>query len=154
VQDARLQLQSQIEDHQPLAESLSQAQAQNMLFRAGTFRDRVGSDFESIGPSELDRSSTINFKPKPMTHEMSCGGDGPISTGLDMGTDVNNLISRGDQGCNTVRVTTNEKMIDTRVETTASGTQARTVTRDAGNDGFATETKAQGSQMAAMTMDA
>jgi len=77
-----------------------------------------------------------------------------MARGLDMGTDVNNLVSRGDQGCNTVRVTTNEKMIDTRVETTASATQARAATRDAGNDGFTTETKAQGSQMAAATSDA
>jgi len=77
-----------------------------------------------------------------------------MARGLDMGTDVNNLVSRGDQGCNTVRVATNEKMIDTRVETAASGTQARAATRDAGNDGFATETKAQGSQMAANTSDA
>lgn len=105
---------------------------------------RFGSEFESIGPSELDRSSVIEFKPKskPTTHEMSCGGDGPIARGLDMGTDVNNLVVRGDQGCNTVRVTTNEKMIDTCVETTASGTQASAATRDAGNDGFVTETKA------------
>jgi hypothetical protein len=105
---------------------------------------RFGSEFESIGPSELDRSSVIEFKPKskPMTHEMSCGGDGPIARGLDMGTDVNNLVGRDDQACNTVRVTTNEKMIDTCVETTASGTQASTNTRDAGNDGFVTETKA------------
>jgi hypothetical protein len=59
---------------------------------------RFGSEFESIGQSELDRSSTINFmpKPKPATHEMSCGGDGPIVRGLDMGTDVNNLVARGD----------------------------------------------------------
>lgn len=77
-----------------------------------------------------------------------------MARGLDMGTDVNNLIGKGEQGCNTVRVTTSEKMIDTCVETTASGTQARATTRDAGNDGFATETKAQGSQMAAVTHDA
>jgi hypothetical protein len=73
--------------------------------------------------------------------------------GLDIGTDVNNLVGRGDQGCNTVRVPTSEKMIDTCVETTASGTQAQATTRDAANDGFATETKAQGSQMAAMAND-
>jgi len=120
-------------------------------------RDRFGSEFESIGPSELDRSSTINFgvsKPKPATHEMSCGGDGPLAKGLDMGTDVSNLVNKGEQGCNTVRVTTNEKMIDTRVETTASATQAHTMMMDAGNDGFFAETKAQGSQMAAKTSDA
>jgi hypothetical protein len=33
-----------------------------------------------------------------------------------MGTDVNNLISKGEQGCNTAKVVTSEKMIDTRVE--------------------------------------
>jgi hypothetical protein len=59
-----------------------------------------------------------------------------------MATDVNNLISRGDQGCNTARVTTQEKMIETRVEQTSSATQARANTKDAANDGFATETKA------------
>jgi hypothetical protein len=58
VQDARNQLQSAIEDHQPLAESLNQV---NMLNQSRTMRERFGSDFESIGPSELDRSSTINF---------------------------------------------------------------------------------------------
>jgi len=84
-------------------------------------------------------------KLKPTTHEMSVGGDRPMAKGLDMGTDVKNLVNKGDQGCNTVRVTTNEKMIDTRVETTASGTQARAMMRDAGNDGFIAETKAQGS---------
>lgn len=151
-----MQLQSQIEEHQPLAESINQAQLFN---QSRTFRERIGSEFESIGASELDRSSSIlNFggasKPRPTTHEMSCGGDGPVIRGLDMGTDVNNLVSRGDQGCNTVRVATNEKMIDTRVETTASATQARAMTIDAGNDGFATETKAQGSQMQINTTDA
>jgi len=90
-----MQLQSQIEDHQPLAESLNQAQ---MFNHSRTFRDRLGSEFESIGASELDRSSTINFgsKPKPTTHEMSCGGDGPIARGLDIGTDVNQLVSKGE----------------------------------------------------------
>lgn len=70
-----------------------------MLNASRTFRERLGSEFESIGPSELDRSSTINFIPKenkPTTHEMSCGGDGPIIRGLDIGTDVNNLMTRGD----------------------------------------------------------
>lgn len=112
-----------------------------------TFRDRLGSDFESIGASELDRSSTIGFgnrASRPIQHEIACGGDAPVARGLDMGTDVNNLISKGDQGCNTQRVTTHEKMIDTRVEQISSASQARAQTRDAANDGFATETKAQG----------
>ena len=93
-------------------------------------------------------------KPTPAAQEMPTARDVPVLRGLDMGTDVNNLVAKGDQGCNTVRVPTSEKMIDTFVETTASGTQARAVTRDAGNDGFATETKAQGIQMAAATTDA
>jgi hypothetical protein len=59
-----------------------------------------------------------------------------------MATDVNNLISRGDQGCNTARVTTHEKMIETRVEQISSATQARANTKDAANDGFVTETNA------------
>jgi hypothetical protein len=60
-----------------------------------------------------------------------------------MGTDVNNLISRGEQGCNTAKVTTSEKMIETHVEQTSFGTQARTAVKDAANDGigFTTETK-------------
>jgi len=68
---------------------------------------------------------------------MSCGGDGPISRGLEMGTDVNNLVIKGEQGSNTMQINTCDQMIDTRVETTASGTQARANTVDAGNDGFA-----------------
>lgn len=59
-----------------------------------------------------------------------------------MGTDVNNLVIKGEQGCNTERVTTQTKMIDTRVEQVAAGTQARAHTRDAANDGVTTETKA------------
>jgi len=74
--------------------------------------------------------------------------------GTEMGTDVNNLISRGDQGCNTAKVVTSEKMIETHVEQTSFGTQARTAVRDAANDGFATETKAQGSQMTTQVSDA
>lgn len=151
VQDARQQLQSQIEDHQPLAESLSNAN----LFNQSRLM-RADSAFESIGASELDRSSTINFMPKnkPTAQEMPCGRDAPVAMrGLDIGTDVNNLVARGDQGCNTVRVPTSEKMIDTCVETTASGTQARAATQDAANDGFAAETKAQGSQVAAVMDD-
>jgi len=85
---------------------------------------------------------------------MACGGDFPVARGLDMGTDVNNLVTKGDQGCNTQRVTTHEKMIDTRVEQTSSATQARANTRDAANDGFTTETKAQGSQMTTAVTDA
>lgn len=64
-----------------------------------------------------------------------------------MGTDVNNLVQKGDQGCNTQRVVTADKLIDTRVEQTSSATQAQAHTRDAANDGIVTETKAQGSQM-------
>lgn len=71
-----------------------------------------------------------------------------------MGTDVNNLITKENQGCNTAKVVTSEKMIDTRVEQTSFGTQARTAVKDAANDGFATETKAQGSQMTTTVSDA
>lgn len=59
-----------------------------------------------------------------------------------MGTDVSNLITKENQGCNTAKVPTSEKMIDTRVEQSSFGTQARTAVRDAANDGFTTETKA------------
>jgi len=51
-------------------------------------------------------------------------------------------------------VTTHEKMIETRVEQISSATQARANTRDAGNDGLTTETKAQGSQMTTTVTDA
>lgn len=77
-----------------------------------------------------------------------------MNTGLDIGTDVNSLIKKDNQGCNTVRVTTQEKMIDTRVEQTSSATQAKANTCDAANDGITTETKAQGSQMGAIVVDA
>jgi hypothetical protein len=119
VQDARSQLQSQIEDHQGLAESLNQA---NMLNASRTFRN---SEFESIGASELDRQSDLAFIPKvnkPERHEIACGDDMPKTRGLDMATDVNNLVNRNEQGINTARVTTHEKMIDTRVHQTTSGT--------------------------------
>jgi hypothetical protein len=122
VQDARNQLQSQIEDHQPLAESLNQA---NIFNASRTFRERIGSEFESIGASELDRQSDLNFVPKsnkPMQHEIACGDDVPKSRGLDMATDVNNLVNKNEQGINTFKVTTEEKMIDTRVHQTTSGT--------------------------------
>ena len=49
VQDARNQLQSAIEDHQPLAESINAAQ---LLNNSRTFR--LGSEFQSITHSELD----------------------------------------------------------------------------------------------------
>lgn len=44
-------------------------------------------------------------------------------------------------------------MIETHVETAASGTQAIATTKDAGNDGFITETREAGIQMAARTQD-
>jgi hypothetical protein len=60
--DARNKLLLAIEDNQPLAESINQA---NMLNSSRSFV-RVGSDFESIAASDFDRSSTFNLKSKPV----------------------------------------------------------------------------------------
>lgn len=68
-----------------------------------------------------------------------------MSKGLDMGTDVCNLISKGEQGCNTQRVAMTDQMIGTRIEQASSATQARATTRDAGNDGISTQTTSQAS---------
>lgn len=146
VQDARNQLQSAIEDNQPLAESINASQM--MLNNSRTFR--IGSEFQPINHSELDRSSTMNFIPnteRPVQHEIGIGGDLPMTRGIETGTDVNNLVTRENIGSNTVQINTCEKQIETHVEQTSFGTQARTAVRDAANDGFATETKAMGIQM-------
>jgi len=59
-----------------------------------------------------------------------------------MGTDVNNLISKENHATNTAKVVTSEKMIDTRVEQTSFGTQARIQpnVKDAANNAFAAQT--------------
>jgi hypothetical protein len=60
-----------------------------------------------------------------MTHSISIGTDAPG-------------VQQAEAGCNTARVMTSEKMIDTTVQTHEIASQARTDVRDMGCDGIIT----------------
>lgn len=49
------------------------------------------------------------IKNKPFnTHEIACGENDTLMKAVDIATDVNNLVSKDDAGCNTAKVATND----------------------------------------------
>jgi len=109
------------------------------------------SDFDAISHQELaqsivDAPNQNAHKVPPImglaptrSHEIACGGDVEMRTSRNMGTDVMPLAVRAEAGCNTQRVMTSEKMIDTTVAVQEMGSQANTNMRDMGCDGIITE---------------
>lgn len=80
------------------------------------------SDFDAIshqelGQSMLDRRNTMMHNPNKAGHEIAIGSDEPIKTSVSIGTESMPNAGRFDAGCNTQRVKTSEKMIDTCVDT-------------------------------------
>jgi len=91
------------------------------------------SEFDSISHSELARSIADSHSyQKMLSHEMACGSDDAM---VDASTDTK---PRAEAGCNTQRVQTSEKMIDTTVAMQDMSSQARTKVRDMGCDGIIT----------------
>lgn len=60
---------------------------------------------------------TMMEHPCKAGHEIAIGSDEPIKTSVSIGTEVMPAASRNEAGCNTQRVMTSEKMIDTCVNT-------------------------------------
>ena len=65
----------------------------------------------------------------------------------DASSQIEFMRQRSEAGCNTARVQTSEKMIDTCVPTFNTGSQATSNVRDQGCDGIITEMQNQASQM-------
>lgn len=133
VQDARKQLVTQLEEARPLAESLNSSQIMSQM--AGLpFGNNINnrpqrdffmageSEFDSISHSDLahsmvDRRHTMQSVPNlKMSHEIGIGSSDVM---CDAGTDTQ---PRAEAGCNTQRVQTSEKMIDTCVPMYEMGT--------------------------------
>jgi hypothetical protein len=82
------------------------------------------SDFDAISHHELAQSIVeaprqqvppIMGLSHQRSHEIACGDDAEMQSSRHMGTDVMPLTVRAEAGCNTQRVMTSEKMIDTTV---------------------------------------
>jgi hypothetical protein len=145
--DARQQLLIQLEEQRPLAESLNSSQvlSQSRVFgRSSTVpKDAfmvADSDFDAISHHELAQS-IVDSRPSldmvhQISHEIAVGDDNPIRHSVSTGTEVMPLAVRSEQGCNTQRVQTSEKMIDTTVQMCDMSSQAKTNMRDMGCDGI------------------
>ena len=62
-----------------------------------------------------------------------------MKSSVSIGTDAKPQAVRAEAGCNTARVQTHEKMIDTCVSTQDMSSQARTQVRDMGSDSIVAE---------------
>ena len=69
---------------------------------------------------------------------MATGSDNVMTHSISIGTDIMPGVQQAEAGCNTARVMTSEKMIDTTVKTHEIASQARTDVRDMGCDGILT----------------
>ena len=143
---------NQLEDSRPLAESLnnsvmiSQNNGGNIFGRASTIQDQfmAESDFDAVSHAELaqsivERPNTMHEMPaKKVSHEIATGSDAAMTHSISIGTDIMPGVQQAEAGCNTARVQTSEKMIDTTVVTHEIASQARTDVRDMGCDGILT----------------
>lgn len=55
------------------------------------------------------------------THEIGCGGEDVLMDAVDIATDVNNLVTKDDAGCNTAKVDMQDQNVHTMVETSNMG---------------------------------
>jgi len=121
------------------------------------------SDFDAISHHELAQSIVDAPRQAPVppimglapqrSHEIACGADTEMRSSRHMGTDVMPLAVKNEMGCNTQRVMTSEKMIDTTVPMQSMGSQVNTAMKDAGCDGIITEMQNQASQMEVQVKD-
>jgi len=90
------------------------------------------SDFDAVSHHELaqsiggDRRLTfpqLNVQP---AHEIACGSDTAMRESISIGTDVMPKMAGRETGCNTQRVMTSEKMIDTCVQMCDMSSQVKT----------------------------
>lgn len=77
------------------------------------------SDFDAISHHELaqsifERRPTVPHLPN-VAHEIAVGTDAAMHESISIGTDVMPSAFARETGCNTARVMTSEKMIDTCV---------------------------------------
>lgn len=171
--EARQQLLVQLEEQRPLAESLNSSQILSQS-RGGFGRSSTivkdafmaaDSDFDAISHHELAQSivdAPRRSQPQPpplalapaLSHEIAVGDDNAMKTSVSIGTEVMPpLAVRAEMGCNTQRVQTSEKMIDTTVQMHDMSSQANTKMRDMGCDGIITEMQNQASQMEVQVKD-
>lgn len=81
------------------------------------------SDFDAMSHAELgqsiapDRFSTAMNDQAIGGHEIAVGPDSDMKASVSIGTDAEPPTVRAEAGCNTARVQTSEKMIDTCVRT-------------------------------------
>ena len=74
-------------------------------------------------------------------HEIAVGSD----EAMNDDELAQSIVNRAEAGCNTARVQTSEKMIDTCVTTHEMSSQAHAATRDMGCDGRITQMQNQAS---------
>jgi len=140
--DARQQLLAQLEESRPLAESLNQSQIlsssigrQSTIGRGGADNFLLAdSDFDAMSHGELGQSirpatsSTGMNTQTTAAHTIAVGPDSGMSmkASVSTGTDAVPQTHKTEAGCNTARVQTSEKMIDTCVRTHEMSSQAHT----------------------------
>ena len=108
--DARQQLLTQLEDQRPLAESLNCSQVmsqQNLFGRSSSIREGImmaESEFDAVSHQELAQSIHSIAPVAAMRARVS------------IGTDIMPPAVRAEAACNTARVQTSDKLIDTCVQ--------------------------------------
>ena len=104
---------------------ISQNNGGNIFGRASTIQDQfmAESDFDAVSHAELaqsivERPNTMHEMPtKKVSHEIATGSDAAMTHSISIGTDIMPGVQQAEAGCNTARVQTSEKMIDTTVVT-------------------------------------
>ena len=72
-----------------------------------------------IGADELNhRFSEVRPQTeRRATHEIGCGEEDVLMDAVDIATDVNNLVTKENAGCNTAKVTMQDQINNTYIET-------------------------------------
>jgi hypothetical protein len=107
---------------------ISQNNGGNIFGRTSTIQDQfmAESDFDAVSHAELaqsivERPMTMHEMPMQtmpdtkVSHEIATGSDDIMTHSISIGTDIMPGVMQAEAGCNTARVMTSEKMIDTTV---------------------------------------
>lgn len=117
------------------------------------------SEFDAVSHHELAQSIVERRPSVPAqlaaqpSHEIAVGSDNAMRESISIGTDVMPKLQGRETGCNTQRVMTSEKMIDTCVQMCDMSSQVKTTMQDQGCDGLLTEMQNQASQMEVQVKD-